>query len=182
MVGYKTLFIGILLSLILVTSSYSQEDGKTLGKIIDDLTYTWDDEAKALNSYEGLAKFCINEEYRLGIIELLKDIHHYDSVLYDRLIQATRHGNSNHEIKKTIDEIKKFEEGYDMKSFIHFLHTECSARKEIERNAKELKDEIGFYSYDGQIYVLENELNKYVSHITKRVDHIREHVHHLHIE
>lgn len=178
----KTLFIGFLICLTLVSTGYAQEEGKTLGKIIDDLTYKWDDEAKDLNNYEGLAKFCINEEYRLGIINLLKDIHHYDSVLYDRLIQATRFGKSTHEIKKTIDEIQKFEEGYDMKSFIHFLHTECSARKEIEHNAKDLKDEIGFYSYDGQIYVLENELNRYVSHITKRVDHIREHVHHLHIE
>ncbi len=178
----KTLIVGILICFSIVSPGFAQEDGKTLGKIIDDLTYKWDDEAKGLNNYEGLAKFCINEEYRLGIINLLKDIHHYDSVLYDRLIKVTRTGKSNHEIKKTIDEIEKFEEGYDMRSFIHFLHTECSARKEIEHNAEDLKDEIGFYSYDGQIYVLENELSRYVNHITKRVDHIREHVHHLHIE
>ncbi len=178
----KKLIVSLLFIISLSTSVIAQEDGRTLGKIIDDLTYKWDDEAKTMDNYEGLAKFCINEEYRMGILNLLRDIHHYDSVLYDRLIKASRFGKASHEMKKTIDEIEKFEEGYDMKSFIHFLHTECNARNEIERNADDLKAEIGFYSYDGQIYVLENELNKYVSHITKRVDHIREHVHHLHIE
>ncbi len=178
----KKLLIFSFLILFALSSSYGQDESKTLGKIIDDLTYKWDDEASSLNNYDGLAKFCINEDYRLGIIQLLKDIHHYDSVLYDRLLKASRFGNQSHAIKKTIDEIEKFEEGYDMRSFVHFLHTECSARSEIEKNADDLKEEIGFYSYDGQIYVLENELNKYVSHITKRVDHIREHVHHLHIE
>lgn len=179
----KKLVVSSLFVLMMTGALFAQEEeGKTLGKIIDDLTYKWDDEAEAMNSYEGLAKFCINEEYRLGILNLLNDIHHYDSVLYDRLLKASRFGRQTHEMKKTIEEIEKFETGYDTKSFVHFLHTECNARSEIERNAEDLKAEIGFYSYDGQIYVLENELDKYVSHITKRVDHIREHVHHLHIE
>lgn len=176
------LFISSFLVLFGFVQVFGQEDNKTLGKIIDDLTYKWDDEAKTLDNYDGLAKFCVNEGYRLAIIKLLKDIHHYDSVLYDRLVKASRFGNQSHEIKKTISDIEKFEEGYDMKSFIHFLHTECSARNEIEKNSDKLKEDIGFYSYDGQIYVLENELAKFVSHITKRVDTIRDHVHHLHIE
>ncbi|XOV95302.1 MAG: hypothetical protein ACFHWX_11450 [Bacteroidota bacterium] len=176
------LIVSFLAFSLITVSTFAQEDHKTLGKVIDDLSYKWDDEAKVLNNYDGLSKFCANEEYRLNIIQLLQDVHHYDSVLYQRLVKASRFGNESHEVKKTIEEIEKFEEGYDMKSFIHFLHTECSARNEIEHNADDLKSEINIYSYDGQIYVLENELNKFVSHITKRVDHIREHVHHLHIE
>ena len=66
-----------------------------------------------------------------------------------------------------------------MKNFIHFLHEECVAQKDIEKNSKELKNDIGSESYDSQVYMLEIELGKFVKHITKRVDKIREHVHHL---
>ena len=174
-------FLFCILLIPLAFSQEGEEGGKTLGAIINDLTLQWDLEADNMNDYEGLSKFCQDEKYRLEVINLLQDIHHYDSVLYDRLTKAARF-NSTHEIKKTIAEIEKFEEGYDMKSFIHFLHEECNARNDLERHAEEAKDDIGIYSYDGQVYILENELNKFVSHITKRVDHIREHVHHLHIK
>ncbi len=61
-----------------------------------------------------------------------------------------------------------------MKEFLTFLHEECNARAEIERNAKKTGED-----KDGEAYILETELQKYVKHITKRIDGIREHVHHL---
>lgn len=154
---------------------------ESLGKKIDELTYDWDLKADELDNYEGLTRFCLNAPYRTEILTLLKDLHHYDSVLYERLSKAARFSHDR-EIKKTIKDIEEFEAEYDMKSLVHFLHEECDRRKDIEHNADVLKGGIGSDSYDGQIYLIETELNKFIKHITKRVDNIRKHVHHLHIE
>ena len=57
-------------------------------------------EAKSLDSYLGLTRFCTDTKYRNELIELLHSIHHYDSMVYDRLLQASRR-TDNKEIKKT---------------------------------------------------------------------------------
>jgi hypothetical protein len=170
-------FIGI----CTLSTTQAQEESSTIGKEIDDITFNWDLEAKKLNDYDGLTNFCKNQEYRSSIINLLNEIHHYDSVLYDRLVKAQRF-NHDKEIEKTLKEISKFEEDYSMKEFIHFLHEECTAQKDIEKNSIDSKNDFGANSYEGQIYIVETELNKFIKHITKRVDHVREHVHHLHIK
>lgn len=168
-------------SILSSSVSLAQESEETLGAAIDKLTYTWDLEAENLKNYDGLTTFCVNTEYRMELIKLLEDIHHYDSVLYKRLVKASRF-NKDREIKKTLKEIETFEEEYSMKHFIHFLHEECKTRSEIESHSEELKNDIGANSYDGKIYMVETELNKFIKHITTRLDHIREHVHHLHIK
>ena len=48
---------------------------------------------------------------------------------------------------------------------------------EIKKTLKQIEE-----SYDGQVLVLEADLNKYVQHITRLMDHIEEHIHHLHLE
>jgi len=170
-----------LLAIALFYSGYAQENNsETIGKVIEDLTFQWDLESDNLNSYDGLTKFCLDQEYRGEVIDMLNKIHHYDSVLYQRLVKAA-HYNHDSEIEKTLKEISKFEDKYNMKSFIHFLHDECNARKEIENNAEETRNELAQNSYDAQVYVVETEINKFIKHVTKRVDHIRQHVHHLHI-
>lgn len=180
----KRIILGTLAFSLFFTSSAQDENslsGKSLGKIIEELTYNWDDEAVKLNNYGGLNKFCASPEYRNEIISLLKDIHHYDSALYDRLVKASRFSKDK-EIEKTMKEIEKFETEYDMKSFLHFLHEECVRVKDIEHNADISKNDIAENSYDGQVYLVETELNKYIKHITKRMDHIRKHIHHLHLD
>lgn len=167
--------------LVASTSSIVSAQEETLGKKIDELTYAWDLESVTLNNYEGLSNFCDDKEYRLELVNLLNDIHHYDSVLYSRLLKASRISDDR-AIDKAIKDIEKFEKGYSMRKFIHFLHEECKDRSEVEKNSENLKSEIGSESYSGQIYIIEIELNKYIKHITKRVDHIREHVHHLHVK
>lgn len=168
-------------SILLTCGHLTFGQDETLGQKIDELTYQWDLKSKELNSYEGLSEFCQDQAYRDDFVIMLNDIHHYDSVLYQRLLKAARISDSK-EISKAIKDIEKFEDGYSMKKFIHFLHDECIDRNDIEKHAKELKSEIGSESYSGQIYILENELNKYVKHITTRVDHIRKHAHHLHVK
>ncbi|MEQ8237570.1 MAG: hypothetical protein RIA69_00080 [Cyclobacteriaceae bacterium] len=175
----KLIIYGLLLSSFALKA---QENRETLGKKISDITFKWDLESIALNSYEGLLTFCNDKEYRYGVIDLIKEIHHYDSVLYDRLKKANRLGGSNKEINRAIKEIEKFEKEYSARNFIAFLREECISASYIEKNSKELKNELASESYDGQILIVENLLNKYIKHITKRLDHIREHVQHLHIE
>ena len=178
----KLLYPFVILTLVVPMMGYGQEtETETIGKIIDRLTYGWDLESDEMDDYDGMLKFCTEEDYRFEIIAMLEDIHHYDSVLYDRLSRAARFSH-NHEIKKTLDDIAKFEEDYSMNEFIHFLYLECQAINEIEQNRDDLEYEIGQESYDGKRYIIETELRKYIHHITRRVDVIREHVHHLHIE
>jgi hypothetical protein len=170
----KKLVFGLLLiqSLSLLAQKESVVDK------IDMLTSNWDMESKTLNNYDGLTKFCVEADYRNQIIGLLKEIHHYDSVVYERLVQASRKSDDK-EIKSTLKEIKDFEGKYSMKAFIHFLHEDCNARADIEKHSKELRSDLGSESYSGQIYLVEVELNKYIKHITSRMDHIRKHVDHL---
>lgn len=155
-----------------------EEESERLDKKIDELTYDWDLEADKLSSYEGLQNLCTDETYRLKIFTLLEDIHHYDTVLYGVLIKLAR-TNKDKEIDKTLKDIKKFEESYNTKSFVHFMNEECKAMIDIEKHSEETKNDVGTNSYSGQIYLLETELYKYVKHITDRVDKIRQHVHHL---
>ena len=167
-------------SLITYLSVGAQQEGdnERLDEKIDKITYAWDLEADKLSSYDGLQTLCTDESYRMEIFALLNDIHHYDTVLYNVLIKLSKK-NHDKEIEKTLKDIKKFEEEYDTKSFIHFMNEECKAMLDIEKHAEETKNDVGSNSYSGQIYLLETELYKYVKHVTDRVDKIRQHVHHL---
>lgn len=174
----RILAIFFLALLSLQGFAQSEESEERLDEKIDKLTYSWDLEADKLSSYQGLANLCSDEKYRFEIFSLLREIHHYDSVLFDVLVKLSRTSNDR-EIKKTLKEIERFEDEYDMESFIHFMHQECIAVAEIEKNAEDTKNEVGYSSYSSQVYLLETELIKYVKHVTKRVDKVRQHVHHL---
>ena len=51
--------------LIAALVSYAQEENEAdVVKAIDDLTINWDNEAKTLQTYEGLANFCTQSQYR----------------------------------------------------------------------------------------------------------------------
>jgi len=168
----------ILVSIFLAFNSQAQKEA--IGHAIDSLTLGWDQESKYLEEYTGFKRFCDDATYRSEVIHMLKDIHHYDSVLYKRLVDAQRFQHDK-EISRTLKDIARFEEEYDMKSFLVFLEQECVSLHKIERTKNNLNDEFGSESYDGKIYILLNETGKYLKHITKRVDLLRKHVHHLHI-
>ena len=174
----KTLASGVLVFFGLLGTVLAQDE--SLGQKIDELTYAWDSKSPDLMEYENLSKFCLSDEYRTDFITLLQDLHHYDSVLLERLSKAARFSHDR-EIEKTLREIETFESEYSIRDFIHFLREECDRRKSIEHEADDLKKDIGTNSYDGQIYLIETELHNFIKNTTKRVDHIRKHVHHLHI-
>lgn len=158
--------------------SQEADSKERLDEKIDQLTYAWDLEADKLSSYEGLQNLCADSKYRKEIFDLLKEIHHYDTVLYEVLVKLS-HRSKDREIHKTLKEIKKFEQKYNTESFVHFMREECTSMLEIERKAEDSRNEVGYSSYSSQVYMLETELVKYVKHVTHRVDKIRQHVHHL---
>ena len=173
------IFTLFLMMLLISFSSMSQE--KPTRAIIDNVTYDWDKEAKVLRTYEGLRLLCGDPSYRKRIFSLLNEIHHYDTLLFSVLTELSQN-KSNHEIKKTLKEIEKFEKNYDSNKFLKFLGQECKASKKLEDEYTESRNAVAENSYSGQVYVLEAELFKYVQHVTHCVDKIRTHVHHLIID
>ncbi|MFY0690040.1 MAG: hypothetical protein JXQ90_22905 [Cyclobacteriaceae bacterium] len=176
----KKLFL-IIVGLIALNGSSIAQESVSVGRTLDQLTFTWDNEAISLSTYEGLRKFCQDETYRVDVIQLLNEIHHYDSILYQRALVA-KTKSSDREIVKLIHEIESFEEEYSSKKFIHFLHQECNAQKSLEKDSDNLKRDIGQDSYDSQVYLIEVEIQRYVKHVTKRVDSIKKHINHLHVK
>ncbi|MCP4459514.1 MAG: hypothetical protein GY816_16055 [Cytophagales bacterium] len=161
------------LSLVLF-STLAQENN--VGAKLEELTLKWDNEAEGLSSYDGLTKFCLDANHRGEMTGTLKGIHHYDSVLYETIAQKARFGGTS-EMKKTMKDIEKLEDGYSIKAFLVFLQEECNARRAIEKNARKTGED-----KDAEVYVLETELSKYVKRITKRIDVVREHVRHLSVK
>ena len=155
---------------------FTQAQEENIGAKLEELTLKWDGEAQKLATYEGLTKFCLDANYRNGMIGTLKGIHHYDSILYETIAKKARFGGSS-EMKKTLKDIEKFEEGYSIRGFLVFLQEECNFRRDIEKAARKTGED-----KDGDVYVLETELAKYVKQITKRIDIVNEHVHHLGIK
>lgn len=145
------------------------------------LTDQWLVISEDLTHYGGLSAFCTSEEYRIYTLDILNLLHHYDSVVLDLLKNPTSDIDvSSKEYRKTMSDIAKFEEEYDVKGFISFLKESCLSRRDLEKNKDDLKKEVGIYSYDGQVMMLETDLNKFMKHITKRIVAINDHVHKIH--
>lgn len=177
--------IAIFLATISFTASASTSiENDTTENIIskfDEISYRWDQVSTELEQYEGLSEFCIEQNYRNEVIKLLKEVHHFDSLIYFKLKDISLSDNSA-ELKKTIKQIEELESAFSIKEFSRFLNQECIDRKKIERERKDLKANIGQDGYDGQQQLLENKLYRYIHNVTYLVDHIRKHVHHLHLE
>ncbi|MEO9484641.1 MAG: hypothetical protein ABJG47_14380 [Ekhidna sp.] len=156
--------------------SVSQEKEAEVVKAIDDLTINWDNEAKTLQTYEGLGSFCGQSQYRKKIISMLDEIHHYDTLLYG-IVTRKFNANGDKEAKATLDDIETLESEYTTRSFRRFIHQECNTYNDIEKNLGREKGS----EYKEEVKALESELKKYVVEITKQIDLIDEHVHHLHL-
>ena len=153
------------------------EDTLTVVQHLDQLTLLWDVESIELKTYQGLRKFCRSTAYRNSITEMLESMHHYDSVLYDMAIEASKQKHAH--MKHLIHELESFESHYGVKQFMNHLKEECTAQSDLERHKKDYKKDNGDESYDSKVYVVELELQKYVKHLTHRIDRLDKHVHHL---
>lgn len=178
---YFSVFVTSLLS-VYSCVAFAGNEGNELVKKFSDLSNKWYLVSYDMNTYEGLKRYCRDAEFRTHVIDILNEIHKYDSLLYDRILYKAEADGTNHEIKKTLKQIEEFEKKYKADSFSKKLKDECLGQRQLEKNYDEIKNDIGENSYDSQVLILEADLKKYVRHISKLMDHIKEHIHHLHIE
>ncbi|MEQ8905234.1 hypothetical protein [Ekhidna sp.] len=142
--------------------------------IIDDLTVRWDETAIKMKNYQGIQEFCLTEKFRYETIELLDDIHHWDTTLYF-IVQEKFDTSKDKEAAATLEDIEKLETEYSTANFKSFITEECGILKVIQDNF----DKETVKQYEKDIRKFEKELVKYLNSITYRIDIIDEHIHHL---
>lgn len=146
---------------------------------LDRLDDAWHEIADEMGTYAGLAFYCKDKEYKYEIDNLLNDIHHYDTLLYQILLAKVELDGASHTLRRTIKEIEKVENKYRPKNFHIKLQDDCKGRREIERNKKKLQSDIQAESYDGRALIINNDIHTYIHHITNLVDLIDKHAHHI---
>ncbi|MEP5611583.1 MAG: hypothetical protein ABJP45_05005 [Cyclobacteriaceae bacterium] len=146
-------------------------------KIIDDLTVRWDETAITLRTYQDIHNFCAAVEDRATTVELLDQIHHWDTTLYF-IVQNKYADKKDKEAEATLRDIETLETDYTTENFKHFIQEECAILKVIEDHF----DQETVRAYEKEILKFEKELVKYVVSITDRIDIIDEHIHHLHLD
>lgn len=167
----------IYILLITLCFSASAQQKVDIVKIIDALTVQWDETAIALKDYQGIQNFCSTEDYRLETIELLDEIHHWDTTLYF-IVQEKYEGSQDKEAAATLADIEKLETEYSTQNFKAFILDECTMVKEID----DTFDKKTIKQYEKDIKTFEKELVKYLNSITYRIDIIDEHIHHLELD
>ena len=163
----------IFISVIFYSSLFAQ-DSQSITEKVDGLTAQWDEEAKVLKTYNGMRDICKNYSHRMATVSLIKEIHHYDSLLYST-VKGKFDANKDPEAKATLNDIKKLEEEYTTKGFLDFIHKECNTFNTIENNF----GRYGGKPYEKEKAKMEKELKKYVDEITQQIDIVDEHIHHL---
>lgn len=168
-------------AIILFQSILVNAQDYTIEDKYDQLTEQWLEVSNGLKSYEGLSGFCGNEDFRNYTISILSEMHYYDSIVMRFLFEPEAVDLIGiHEYKVTMKEIEKMEEEGGIKEFMSFLRESCITRNDLEKNKGDLKNEVGMYSYDGEIVVLEADIHRFLSHIDKRVISIDKHLHKIH--
>lgn len=167
--------IALFLSFLFVSTHLLSQ--RSIVNVIDDLTVRWDEAAIKMKSYQGIQEFCLQSGYQGRTIDLLDEIHHWDTTLYF-IVQEKFDLNDDDEAKATLEDIEKLETEYSTINFKGFIQKECDQLKVIEESfdAQTVK------KYEKDIRQFEKELIKYVNTITYRIDIIDEHVHHLKLD
>lgn len=155
----------------------TQAQETNIVKVIDALTVQWDETAITLKDYQGIQNFCSSEKLRTETVELLDEIHHWDTTLYFT-VQSKYEGTQDAEAEATLKDIEKLETEYSTVNFKAFILNECTMLKEIDDSfdTKTIKQ------YEKEIKKFEKELVKYLNSITYRIDIIDEHIHHLKLD
>ncbi|MEP5612572.1 MAG: hypothetical protein ABJP45_10000 [Cyclobacteriaceae bacterium] len=166
----------LLILCLFVCSLGATAQDEDIVTVIDDLTAQWDKQALSLGRYTGLKYYCTADQYRDKIVDLLDDIHHYDTLLYG-IVTRKYADSKDKEAEATLKDIITVEADYTTKNFKLFLQKECEDFTEIEEG----KGSSGSKYYK-EIEKLEKELSKYVVTVTERIDLIDEHIHHLKLD
>ena len=171
----------IVLVLGLLATGNLMADNLSLKTKIGILATSWEVESKRLTEYVGLSGFCMDEGYRNVVHTLLNEIHHFHGILYEEL-KATADHHDQKKLRKVLNEIEKIEEDYNIESFNDFFRERCYAQQKLEKRSDHYKAGFGVHSYYGKIYVLEEELYRYLKRFEKSIFKIKKHMKHLHID
>lgn len=165
---------------IAVNISYADNSNNTLGNKIITLSTSWEKESKKLIEYHGLTGFCSDPEFRSVVYELLNEIHYYHALLYKELLM-TSDQHDQQKLRKVLAEMEIIERDYAIESFNDFFRERCLDQKTLEKNSKQYKSGFGVHSYHGKIYVMEEELRRYIEKLSKRIGRVKRHVKHLNL-
>lgn len=178
----RLIIIIILVNTFILKSVIAQdeESPKSLVDHFEELDAKWHELEPGLEDYEGFKRYCSNKEYKNTIDDVIRKIHHYDSVILSK-VNDPAYEMDRKERGKILKEISKFETKYSTHQFLKTLKRECHERHEIEHDKKVTRNDFADNSYSGQIIILESELFKYSRQITKRIEHINNYLHHLNL-
>ncbi len=169
--------LGIIFGLLIaMPAMLAAQDFGDVEKSYDVLTEQWLRISTDMKTYQGLSLYCRQPAVQEGTHKLLHTIHYFDSVILETLNDPSMQFDGR-EQKKTVKDIEKFESEYTLAAFQEVFDTSCKTRRALEKDKEDLTKEIGMYSYDGQVMMLETQLHRYLNHIDKKVVAIDEHLH-----
>ncbi len=179
-----TRFVSLLLPLVMFfTISHSTAQEIAIEERFDVLAGDWLEMSGRLKTYQGIQDFCATGPLRLELFHLLKEVHHYDSLILFSINDQQDYLSWNpKEEKKTFKDINELETEFSQTQFIAHMRETCAFKKEIETHKNELKNGIGVESYDGKILLLETQIRRYLGKIDKLVLKMDDHLHVLHID
>lgn len=160
----------------LILSASAQRIYKMV-EVVDRLRYDWDKTAIALKDYQGIQNFCADVENQQATLELLDEIHHWDTTLYF-VVKAKFADSKNREAAATLRDIETLETDYTTLKFKEFILSECNEIKSIRENFRDMTVK----EYEKDIRKFEKELVNYLTIITSRIDVVDEHMHHLELD
>lgn len=169
----------IIINLFFTNFLFAQEENpQKIIEYFEKISKQWHTFNLELENFEGFKKYCGNKTYKSLINEIIRKVHHYDSIILKKINDPAYEMNQK-ERAKILKEVNMFETKYSMLKFLKTVKRECRERREIEHDKKNTKRDFADNSYDGQKIILESELYKYSRQITKRIDHINKYLHHL---
>ncbi len=163
-----------------VVAQEEEEDFESIVKHFDELDAEWHTLDGVLDDYDGIKNYCKDQSVKDKVTTILEKLHHYDTLIIQKMNDPS-YVIDNKERNKILKQIRKFEEEYSIPNFLKKLKQECHERHVTEHDKKYTKNDFADNSYDGQRYIVEQEIKKYMKHITDKIDHIDKYLHHIHI-
>ncbi len=164
----------VLICFLFGNASFGQ---KSIVPIFDKLTVRWDETALKMKNYQGIQEFCLTPDFQRNTIDLLDQIHKWDTTLYFTVVEKFD-ATKDEEARSILEDIEKLEIEYSTLNFKQFIQDECIQLKVIEEHF----DSRNVKKYEKDIRLFEKELVKYINSITYRIDLIDEHAHHLKLD
>jgi len=173
----KNIFFLFYLTTVFFTNAQSAVEAP-LKDQFDYISLDWLEKSERLKTYAGIDEYCQSTTFRSTVNNLLDEIHAYDSMIIAKLNDPTSYLDYNtKEERKTLSDIESLESEFGTDAFIDKMRESCVFRNEIERNADNLRNGVGYESYDAKVMVLETDVSRYLKKIDKLILKVDDHLH-----